>query len=236
MNFDRIYNSDCIAGMRDFIPNETINLILADPPYVISRPSQFSTMPDRKNARTGTDFGPWDANFDNTAWLIEAARVLKKGGSLVVFNDIKKITTVIEEAENAGLIYKDTIIWNKTNPMPRNITRRYVQDIEAAMWFVKPGSKWTFNLIKKPYMSCVKRIPVESGGGFKRIHPTQKPLRLISAIVKTHSNEGDVVLDPFMGSGTTAVAAILLKRHFLGFEIDKDFFNSSVERIKNLEK
>lgn len=162
--------------------------------------------------------------------------MLKKGGSLVVFNDIKKITTVIEEAENAGLIYKDTIIWNKTNPMPRNITRRYVQDIEAAMWFVKPGSKWTFNLIKKPYMSCVKRIPVESGGGFKRIHPTQKPLRLISSIVKTHSNEGDVVLDPFMGSGTTAVAAILLKRHFLGFEIDKDFFNSSVERIKNLEK
>lgn len=228
---NKIVNEDCVYGLKS-VPDQVFDLILADPPYVISKPSQFGTMPDRKNPRTGTNFGKWDTSFDNRSWLQSAFAKLKKGGSLLVFNDIKKISIIIDEAKNAGFEYKDTIIWNKSNPMPRNTSRRYVQDIEICIWFVKPGNTWTFNKIKKPYMSCVKKIPCESGGAFKRIHPTQKPLKLILELIKTHSNPGDLILDPFMGSGTTAIACIESKRDFFGFEIDPNYYNASLKRIE----
>jgi len=235
MTINTILNEDCVKGMRKELQNESVDLVLTDPPYVISRPSQLGTMPDRKNPRTGTDFGQWDKEFNNLSWLKQAGRVLKKGGSLVVFNDVKKISTIIKQAEQAGLQYKDTLIWHKTNPMPRNIQRRYVSDIEIAIWFVKPGASWTFNCINKPYMSCVKTFAVESGGGFKRIHPTQKPLKLITSILLTHSNPNDLVLDPFMGSGTTALACVNEKRRYIGFEIDKKYFDACEKRIDDYE-
>lgn len=236
MKENSILNADCVKGIKRGISDCSVDMVVADPPYVISRPSQLGTMPDRKNHRTGTDFGNWDKEFDNLNWLKQAFRVLKKGSSLVVFNDVKKITTIINQATKAGFIYKDTLIWNKTNPMPRNIERRYVSDIEIAIWFVKPGASWTFNKIDKPYMSCVKKCPVESGGGFKRIHPTQKPLKLIKSIIKTHTNKGDIVLDPFMGSGTSAIACLELNRYYLGFELDKGYFDSCKLRIDEYEK
>lgn len=232
MKINTIENADCVKAMKKCLDDESIDRIIADPPYVISRPSQLGTMPDRKKPRTGTFFGDWDKDFDNKKWLNQAGRVLKKGGSLIVFNDVKKISIIIKQAEAAGLVYKDTIIWHKTNPMPRNIKRRYVSDIEVAIWFVKPGKKWTFNCINSPYMSCIKKFSVESGGGFKRIHPTQKPLKLITSFILTHTEENDIVLDPFMGSGTTALACLENRRRYVGFEIDKEYYESSLIRIK----
>lgn len=233
MDRNSILNCDCVTGMKKYIEPGSVDFIIADPPYVISKPSQFATMPDRKKQRTGTDFGYWDQHFDNKDWLMAAFSVLKGSGSIVVFNDIKKITDIILIAQQIGFVYKDVIIWNKTNPMPRNTTRRYVQDIEMAIWFVKPNGKWTFHRIDSPYMSCVKRYPAESGGGVARLHPTQKPLKLFKSIIETHTNVGDLVLDPFMGSGTTAIACMETKRNFIGFEIDKKYYEACQQRIKN---
>jgi site-specific DNA-methyltransferase (adenine-specific) len=232
---NKIYNKDCVEGMKD-IDDESIPLIVADPPYEISRDSQFATLKDRKKPRTGTYFGKWDEKFDNAQWIAQAARVLTSGGSLLVFNDIKKITTIIELAEKNGLVYKDTIIWNKSNPMPRNVNRRYAPDIEAILWFWKPKKKWTFNKQGSHYESSVIRLPSESGGGFKRYHPTQKPVKLISELIKVHSNPGDIVLDPFMGGGSTAVAAVLSKRDFVGFEIDPNYCDIATKRADEAKK
>lgn len=187
-------------------------------------------MKDRKNPRKGTDFGKWDEEFNNKPWLKKSFDLLKKGGSLLVFNDFKKATEIIDYAQKLGFVYKDTLIWKITNPMPRNRDRRYVPDVEMIIWFVKPG-KWTYNRQNSKYESSVLSIPSESGGGYKRFHPTQKPQKLIEYLIKIHSNKGDLILDPFMGSGTTAICSIKNNRNFIGFELEEEYFNSSIKRI-----
>jgi site-specific DNA-methyltransferase (adenine-specific) len=233
---DITHNKDCVEGMNDLFKNggECVDLIVADPPYVVSKESNFHTMKDRKNQRTGTTFGEWDLEFDNREWINSSYNILKKGGSLIVFNDFKKASIIYDIASEAGFEYKDTIIWKKTNPMPRNRDRRYIPNIEMLQWYVKKGS-WTFNRQDEKYEGSILSFPSESGGGFKRYHPTQKPVKLIEHLIKIHSNNGEIVLDPFMGSGTTAVASLNLNRHFIGFEINPEYVSIANERIKNIQ-
>ncbi len=231
--YGRIYNVDCVKGMEKLSQSERgVDLIIADPPYIISRESNFHTMKDRKNARTGTHFGEWDQEFDNALWLEKAYGVLKKGGSLIAFNDFKKVSEIISLATQLGFIYKDVLVWEKSNPMPRNRDRRYVPSLEMMIWFVKPGGRWTFNRHSLTYESPVLKFASESGGGFKRIHPTQKPVKLIERLLQIHSNAGDIVLDPFMGSGATAIAAMNTSRQFIGFELDTHYYTLANERIQ----
>jgi len=231
---NQVKNEDCIKGIVDMISNGIfVDLVIADPPYVISRESNFHTMKDRKNARTGTKFGSWDEEFDNTVWIEKSFSVLKDGGSLIVFNDFKKVSEIIFIAAKAGFEFKDVIVWEKTNPMPRNRERRYVPSLELMIWFVKKQkAKWTFNRQENAYQSPIMRYASESGGAFKRYHPTQKPVKLIEKIIKIHSNLGELVLDPFMGSGTTAISALNTGRRFIGFELDKKYFNILSNRIE----
>ena len=120
--------------------------------------------------------------------------------------------------------------------MPRNRDRRYVPAMEIMVWFVKPKGKWTFNRQNDVYETGLFQYPSESGGGFNRIHPTQKPVKLIKQLISIHSNQGDLILDPFMGSGTTAVAANELDRNYIGFEIDSNYFEKSLNRINGIIK
>ena len=227
LQIDKIYHTDCLIGLSQL---ENVDLIVADPPYVISRQSNFHTMQDRKNPRTGTMLADWDLEFDNEPWIRLAGEKLRLGGSLIAFNDWTKATTIIETCAKAGLVYKDTLIWRKTNPMPRNRERRYAPDVEMIQWYVKPG-KWTFNRQHKSYESSVLSFPSESGGGFKRYHPTQKPVKLIEHVILIHSNAGNLVVDPFVGSGTTAIAARACGRHFIGFECDPKHFETCGLRL-----
>lgn len=226
MEINKIYNLDFLVGLAD-VENESVDLILTDIPYNVSRANNFKTMKDREN-RNGIDFGEWDKGFDEQS-LIHLERVLKKGGSMVLFHAFEQYETIRNVLSN--LEVKDKIIWQKTNPMPRNRDRRWISDIEVASWFVKKGDKWTFNRQNEKYESSVLRFPSESGGGFKRHHPTQKNLKMIEYLLKVHSNDGDLILDPFMGSGTTACACINNNRNFIGFEIDKNYYEVANTRI-----
>lgn len=208
-----------------FLTVRTVDLILTDIPYKISRNTNFKTMKTRKN-RTGLDFGQWDHNF-NINKLIPLQDLLKPSGSLILFHSFEqyeKLKSIFKK-----LTFKDKFIWEKTNPMPRNRDRRYISNIELGSWFVK-GDGWTFNRLDK-YQSSVFRFPSESGGGFKRYHPTQKNVELIKKLILIHSNENDLVLDPFMGGGTTGIACIRTKRRFLGMENNLDYFKIAKERI-----
>ena len=116
--------------------------------------------------------------------------------------------------------------------MPRNINRRYVQDMEFAVWGVKKNAKWTFNKPNdKPYLRSVFETSTVSGNE-RSNHPTQKSLKLMREIIEIHTNPQDVILDPFMGSGTTGVAALMENRKFVGIEVNPDYFELSVKRIK----
>lgn len=215
------------------IPNESIDLILTDIPFNISKENNFKTMKDR-TGRNGIDFGEWDKGFDESC-LSDFVSKLKKGGSLVTFCAFEQYGLLLNILNNK-LILKDRFIWEKTNPMPRNRDRRYISNIELCLWFVKVGEKWTFNRQNDNYDGCVLRYPSESGGGFKRYHPCQKNVKMLEELIRRHSNENDIVLDPFMGSGATGVAALNLNRNFIGIELDENYFKTAKERIENLNK
>lgn len=226
LEINKIYNEDYLNGLSK-IEDESVDLILTDIPFNISRDNNFHTMKDR-TGRKGIDFGEWDKGF-NESNLVQLERVLKKGGSLITFHAFEQYETI---REVLNLEPKDKIIWQKTNPMPRNRDRRWISDIEIASWFVKKGSKWTYNRQSDKYEVSVLRYPSESGGGFKRYHPNQKNLSMVEYLIKIHSNEGDTILDPFAGSGTTAIACMNTGRNYIGFELEKEYYIKANERIR----
>lgn len=222
-----LHNGDCFEYIKDNIPNGIVDLILTDIPYVVSMKNQITTMPDREG-RNGLDFGEWDKSFE-VSRLINFIPKLSKNGSLVLFHSFEQFCELLN-IFSEKLSLKDRLIWEKSNPMPRNADRRYVVNIEMASWWTK-GSDWVFNRQSDTYDTCVLRYPSESGGAFTRFHSTQKNVDLMSELVRRHSNEGDTVLDPFMGSGSTGVACMLNNRNFIGIEAEKKYFDVAEQRI-----
>jgi site-specific DNA-methyltransferase (adenine-specific) len=226
LQLNRIYQMDCTEGMK-LIPDESVDLLLTDPPYNVSQKSNFHTM-----GRKGVDFGEWDKEFNQQEWLEIACVKVKKGGSAIIFNDYKNIGEMKEVLEQNGFTIKEMLIWKKSNPMPRNRDRLYVTSIEVALWAVK-GKGWTFNRQRDTYENAIFETPIVNHK--KRIHPTQKPIEVISELVKIHSNENDIILDCFMGSATTAVAAELHNRKWIGFELETEYIELANKRLDSID-
>lgn len=222
-----ISQGNCIEVMQ-YVPNESVDLLLTDPPYNVSQKSNFHTM-----GRKGVDFGEWDHDFDQTKWLRLACAKVRKGGSAIIWNDYKNIGVMKEVLESEGFTVKELILWRKTNPMPRNRDRLYVTSVEVALWAVK-GKGWTYNRQRDTYENAIFEYPVVNHT--KRIHPTQKPLELFEDLLRIHSNEGDTILDCFSGGGTTAEACLRLNRNFIAIELDEAYIKSSNQRIIDAER
>lgn len=226
-----VYNMDTIELMRT-MEDGSVDSIITDPPYNISRNNNFATM-----GRAGIDFGEWDKEFDLISWIKVAEPLLKKGGNIVIFNDWKNMSHITKALEDNGFEVKDLIRWKKTNAMPRNRDRRFITDYEVAVWAVKKGGKWTFNRLSETY-----EIPEIAGGLTPKSekinggHPTQKPTYVMRWLIERLTNERDIVLDPFMGSGTTGVACKELNREFIGVELDENYYNIACSRINNTIK
>lgn len=225
-----LLHGDCLELMKELYDNDIIvDAIITDPPYNISRDNNFKTM-----KRNGINFGEWDKGFNMTSWIYDASLLLKKGGNIVIFCDWKSITPIVEELESQNFDVKDLIRWKKTNPMPRNRDRRFITDYEVAILAVKNGDKWIFNRLNDAY-----EIPEIVGGitpkseKFNGGHPTQKPIYVMEWLLKRLTNENDVVLDCFMGSGSTGVATINTNRKFIGIEKDDKYFEIARNRIKD---
>ena len=227
-----LYQGDCLEVMDELISlSVKFDAIITDPPYNISRDNNFKTM-----GRAGIDFGEWDKDFDLTGWIKYCEPLLKKGGNIVIFNSWKNMTYISNALEDNGFEVKDLIRWKKTNAMPRNRDRRFITDYEVATWAVKKGGKWTFNRLSDTY-----EIPEILGGLTPKSekvnggHPTQKPVYVMKWLLERLTNEGDLILDPFMGSGSTGVACKELNRRFIGIELDEKYFNIAQERINKGE-
>jgi DNA modification methylase len=219
-----LYNGDAIQVMKSNIKDASVDLVLTDPPYNISKPNNFKSL-----GRAGIDFGEWDKGFDLFSYIDEVARILKPNGSFVVFNAWRNLGAISDYAETKGFITKDLFRLEKSNPMPRNRDRRYISDYEFAIWFTVDGGKWTFNRTSPTYERPKYVGAIESG-----LHPTQKNLGLMEHLVKIHSNEGDLVVDPFSGSFTTGLACKNLNRLFIGIEANIDYYNIGINRLKSV--
>ena len=221
----------CFEYLKD-IPSNSVDLVLIDPPYEVSRDTNFAKTEakgtDTDRFRVSMEFGDWDNNFTGLDEVIkECYRVLKVSGTLICFYDLWKITTLKEYFENAKFKQIRFIEWIKTNPVPLNSKINYLTNArEIAVLGVKVKTP-TF---KSEYDKGIYEFPICHDKG--RFHETQKPVKLMEALIEKHSNEGDLVLDCFSGSGTTAVACINKKRNFIGCEINEEYHNKSIERIE----
>lgn len=214
------------------IPSSSIDLVLIDPPYEVSRETNFKSgekkLTDVDRFRISMDFGKWDFNFQGLNLVIlEAYRILKNGGTLICFYDIWKITTLKNYFDQAKFKQIRFIEWVKTNPVPINSKTNYLTNArEIALLGIKKGRP----VFHSEYDNGIYKYPICHDKG--RFHPTQKPLSLIEELIIKHSNEYDVVLDCFSGSGTTAVACFNQNRNFIGCEISHEYYKKSIQRLK----
>lgn len=233
-----IYNGDCTVEMQK-IANDSVDLILTDPPYnlgnfMINRSTNLAKMRENFFANAGWDnleFDEWVERMDS--FFEDAARIIKTGGSMIIFMSIIKVETIIKLAEKHGFYYKTTGIWHKLNPMPRNMNLHFVNSTEAWIYFTYKKKTGTFNNGNKMIHDFIETSVVSNGEKKAGKHPTQKPIALLEHFVKLLSNEGDLVVDPFMGSGSTGVVCKKLGRNFVGVEFDKEYYEIAQKRIED---
>ena len=229
----KAYNGDCLEIMPA-IGKNTVDLILTDPPYLISRKTNFAKGGGNqsKYGMITMDFGEWDwdGEFDMEAYFKEAYRVLKKGGTIIMFYDIFKMEQIKRIAEKVGFKQPRIGFWNKTNAVPVNARINYLSNAREYFICFCKGKKGTFNSY---YDKGVYNYPIVSGK--KRLHPTQKPYDLISDLIKVHTNSGDTVLDSFAGSGVVLEACNNLGRNGIGIELDEKYYKECKKWEDNVQ-
>ncbi|MGB4785670.1 MAG: site-specific DNA-methyltransferase, partial [Candidatus Acidiferrum sp.] len=246
----RIYHGDCLELLAQ-IPESTVDLVFADPPYFLSNGGitchagkMVSVHKGDWDKLPGPDVGPVRARFDkvhefNTAWLAAAQRVLKPNGSIWVSGTSHVIHSVGFAMQQLGFKLLNDISWVKPNPPPNLSCRYFTHATETLIWAAKDKkSRHTFNykhmkeINRGKQMKSVWEIrPPESWEKKFGKHLTQKPVALLERILLASTNEGDLVLDPFLGGGTTLLTAFRLRRHALGCEISAEFLSLSLRRI-----
>ena len=244
---NRLINGDSLKELKK-IPDETFDLIFADPPYNLQLRSEL-TRPDRSKVSAVKD--RWD-QFENFkkydeftySWLKECKRILKKNGAIWIIGSYHNIFRVGTAIQNLGFWILNDVIWNKKNPMPNFRGTRFTNAHETLIWASKSEkSKYTFNyqslkcLNDDLQMRSNWELPICNGSerlkkNGKKVHSTQKPEALLHRILLATSNKNDLVLDPFLGSGTTATVAKKLRRNYCGIEKERNYFKAAEQRLK----
>ena len=232
---------NCIEAMKE-LENNSIDAVITDPPYNISKlndqrdRSKLASPIMRRKKVLNYDFGSWDNMgrqefLDFTElWYTECARVLKNGGAFISFFNKEDISYLGWIGKERNIRTRTILSWHKTNPVPSFRKVNYLSACEF-IWVGSKGEKsWTFNFSQQKLMHNFFETPNSSSYGVTD-HPTEKPSKLIKWMLEIHTNEGDTVLDPFMGSGTTGVACKELGREFIGIEISPVYMAIAKKRI-----
>ena len=229
---NKIYNEDCLIGIKK-IPDNFIDLVIIDPPYQINN---HNVKYDSELARSIINYNNelYDTKLTNGydyKILDELIRVLKKI-NIYIFCNGEQIPFYIKYFVIDRKCKMDIIIWNKTNALPL-FNNKYLSDKEYCLYFRKGGycSPKNYEDAKTVFY-----YPINIKDKKKWKHPTIKPEELIRKLIRNSSKEGDIVLDTFMGSGTTAISCIKENRNFIGYEINKEFYKICLKRIKKVKE
>ena len=244
---DRILTGDCLAELAK-LPDGCIDLVFADPPYNLQldgdllRPN--NTVVDGVHQAWDKFLSFEDYDRFSRAWLTQCRRVLKPNGALWLIGSYHNVFRLGAALQDLGFWVLNDVIWRKTNPMPNFRGRRFTNAHETLIWASRsPASRYVFNYESMkalnddlqmrsdwllPICSGPERLKDASG---HKAHPTQKPEALLQRVLLATTHQGDVVLDPFFGTGTTGAAAKRLGRHFIGIERDPTYARVAAERI-----
>ncbi|ALE04047.1 site-specific DNA-methyltransferase [Bartonella ancashensis] len=245
---NRILKGDCVAALGK-LPKHSVDMIFADPPYNLQLEGALYR-PDHSLVDAVDD--AWDhfesfAAYDafTRAWLLACRRVLKPNGTIWVIGSYHNIFRVGAMLQDLGFWMLNDIIWRKNNPMPNFRGRRFQNAHETLIWAVRDqkDKKYTFNYdaLKAanedvqmrsdwlfPLCTGSERLKDEEG---RKLHPTQKPQTLLARVILAASKPGDIILDPFFGSGTTGAVAKRLGRNFVGIEREQCYIDAALKRI-----
>ncbi len=243
----KILDGDCIEAMRS-LPSASVDLVFADPPYNLQLGGDLNR-PDGSHVDAVTDH--WDqfasfATYDQFTreWLAQARRVLKPNGSLWVIGSYHNIFRVGAILQDMGFWILNDVVWRKANPMPNFKGTRFTNAHETLIWAsMGEKAKYTFNYRAMKTLNdelqmrsdwvlpiCGGQERLKSGG--TKVHPTQKPEALLYRVMLATTNKGDVVLDPFFGTGTTGAVAKRLGREWIGCERESIYRQAALERIE----
>lgn len=226
----RLFNEDCLLTVERLAAEGVkVDALITDPPYNISKATNFTGMHARRGG-SGMYYGDWDVGFDLTGWIQPATKILKDNANVVIFNCWENLGKIAEECRRCNIDIKRCLTLNKTNPPPFNRDRVFVNNTEFALWGIyhsrnKPTG-WTFNRTDK-YEKTVFNCHAQQS----RFHPTTKDITVIRKLLSILTNEGDTVADLFMGGGTIGLACKEMNRHFIGVEIDTQYYKNACERV-----
>lgn len=244
---DRVLQGDCL-GELSRLPSASVDLVFADPPYNLQLDGELLRP---NNTAVDGVHQVWDrfksfADYDSfsRAWLAECRRLLKPDGAIWVIGSYHNIFRLGVALQDLGFWIQNDVVWRKTNPMPNFRGKRFTNAHETLIWAARDQkSKPTFNYeAMKAFNDDVQMrsdwlIPICSGperlkdDGGRKAHPTQKPEALLHRVIVASTSPGDIVLDPFFGTGTTGAVAKRLGRRWIGIEADPDYVKAAVERV-----
>ena len=220
---------DCLELMKD-IPNKSIDLIVTDPPYKLTSRGGSGTMGGywkEEKAKKGVIFD--NNSISCKEYLPEFYRILKNKSILYLMCNNTNLQEMINVATQSGFKFVKSLIWEKGNKI---CGRYYMNCFEYILLFRKGGDK--------PIKNCgtpdILKVPIKKQKDIngKNLHDTEKPVELMKILIENSSDENDIILDPFMGIGSTGIASKELKRNFIGIELDEKYFNIAKERINNI--
>lgn len=241
-----LINDDCFKVFSDF-KDKSVDMIFADPPYFLSNDGITCS----GGKMVSVNKGKWDKasslkeKYDfNNKWINECYRILKDNGTIWISGTLHNIYLVGVALEENKFKILNNITWQKTNPPPNLACKTFTHSTETILWAKKdlPHNKYTFNYDLMKQLNNGKQMkdvwttsltkPSEKREGK---HPTQKPLELLEKIILASTNENDLILDPFNGSGTTGIAAMKLNRRYIGIEKEKKYCDLTIRRLQKLE-
>lgn len=262
ISFDYISNTDCIQGMKS-LPENCVDIIIADPPYNLSKSGEWKWDNSISLSGMGGNWKITNENWDNMsledyfnftfAWLIEAKRILKPTGSMWIFGTYHNIGIINIACQMLGIEIINEVIWYKKNAFPNLSGRRLTASHETILWTHSGGKKrnyyFDYEYSKNGDFSDDKLKSV--GKQMRTVwdlsnnkkpdelkygkHPTQKPIKVLTRMIKLSSKPDDILLTPFAGAGSECVAAKITGRHYIGFELEKEYCEIAEKRLEHIE-
>ena len=257
-----IFNMDCLEGMKN-MPDNSVDLVIADPPYNLSKGAEWKWDNSVVLKGMGGNWNKVMVDWDNMSfedywnftiqWISEVKRILKPSGSIWIFGTYHNMGIINVICQMLEVEIINEIVWFKRNAFPNLSGRRFTASHETILWAHSGGKKrqyyydyeYTKNTdfpedqIKQvgKQMRTVWDIPNNKSRDELAYgkHPTQKPIRLLKRMILSSTKEGDLVFTPFSGSGSECVAAKMTGRKYCGFELNEEYYNISLERLKNCE-